>query len=82
MSLDKVALDRYITTPPGDNSTYYEAVYDMMPLGILPDSLLNEHEETLDKIVGECCNNDINPAVCANFLMIMLKLKLIKGINN
>jgi len=77
----KSDLDKYLTTPPNDNSNYFEAVYDMIPLKILPEGLYYQHEETLDKIVDECCINGIDPATCANFMMIMLKLNLIKGID-
>ena len=74
-------LDKYLTTPPNDNSNYFEAVYDMIPLEVLPQVMYDSHEETLDKIVDECCINGIDPATCANFMMIMLKLNLIKGID-
>ena len=74
-------LDKYLTTPPNDNSDYFEAVYDMIPLKILPEGLYCRHEETLDKIVDECGVNGIDPTTCANFMMIMLKLNLIKGID-
>ena len=78
----KTDLDKYLTTPPDDNSTYFETVYDMIPLKILPQIMYDNSEEILDKIVSECYSNGIGDATCANFLMIMLKLNLIKGIES
>jgi len=80
--MDKIALDRYLTTPPDDNSNYFEAVYDMIPLEILPQVMYDNSESILDSIVSECNANGIGDATCANFLMIMLKLNLIKGIDS
>ena len=44
-------LDKYLTTPPEDNSNYFEAVYE----GIndsLPETLSNDLETVIDEIIG------------------------------
>jgi len=76
--MDKVALDKYLTREPPDDSPYFERVYDNISEDVLNDT--EKYSEILDQIINACIDDEISPEDCAKFVAIMLKLKLIKGI--
>lgn len=77
MEIDKVALDRYITTPPEDNSTYFEAVYDAIPLEILSQEQYEANEEMLDELISILNINYLSVSDCASIVIEMIEKKII-----
>ena len=70
-------LDRYLTTPPEDNSNYFEAVYDLIPETILPYFVYDANEDRLDAIVSDCHIKGITVKDCANFMITLIELELV-----
>jgi len=73
-------LDKYLTTPPDDNSSYYEAVYDLITDELLSPAKFDKYETTLDRIISECHIKDISIKDCAKFLTIIIELDLLESI--